>query len=93
MDEVFSIDAQILADRKSTYLVKVTGKKNREGLVPGDLLVIDRSLPLEKDQLAVIVRQNKFAIEKVTETMIRNNDPENGDFIWGMIRAVVREIT
>ena len=92
MDEVFSIDEQILADRKSTYLVKVTGKKKREGLVPGDVLVVDRSLPHEKDKLAVIVRQNKFAIEKVTDAMIRMNDPENGDFIWGMIRAVVREL-
>ncbi len=93
MDEVFSIDEQILSDRKSTYLVRVTGKKKREGLVPGDILVVDRNLPHEKDRLAVTVRQNKFGIEKITDVMIRNNDPENGDFIWGMIRAVVREVS
>jgi len=93
MDEVYSIDEQILSDRKSTYLVRVSGKKKREGLVPGDILVVDRNLPHEKDRLAVIVRQNKFAVEKVTEDFIRKNDPENGDFIWGMIRAVVREVS
>lgn len=92
MSEVFSIDAQILFDRKSTYLVKVTGKRKRDGLVPGDVLVVDRNLPHEKDKLAVIVRNNKFAIEKVTEDFVRRNDPENGDFIWGMVRAVVREL-
>ncbi len=93
MSEVFSIDAQILSDRKSTYLVKVTGRKKRDGLVPGDFLVVDRNLPHEKEKLAVIVRNNKFTIEKVTEDFIRKNDPENGDFIWGMIKAVVREVS
>lgn len=92
MSEIFSIDAQILSDRKSTYLVKVTGKKKRDGLVPGDILVVDRNLPHQKEKLAVIVRNNKFAIEKVTEDFIRKNDPENGDFIWGMVKAVVREL-
>lgn len=92
MDEVYSIDAQILSDRKSTYLVRVTGKKKREGLVAGDILVVDRNLPHEKDKLAIIVRQNKFAVEKVTDVMIRTDDPDKGDFIWGMIRAVVREV-
>jgi SOS-response transcriptional repressor LexA len=92
MSEVFSIDAQILSDRKSTYLVKLTGKKKREGLVPGDVLVIDRNLPHEKEKLAVTVRNNKFTIERVTEDFIRRNDPENGDFIWGMVKAVVREL-
>lgn len=93
MSEVFSIDEQILSDRKSTYLVKVTGKKKCHGLVSGDILVVDRNLSHEKEKLAVIVRNNKFAIEKVTEDFIRKNDPENGDFIWGMVRAVVRELT
>lgn len=92
MDLDYSIDEKLLSDRKSTYLVKVTGKKKRDGLVPGDFLVVDRNLPHVKDKLAVIVRNNKFAIEKVTEDFIRNNNPENGDFIWGMIRAVVREV-
>lgn len=93
MDEVSSIDAQILSDRKSTYLVRVTGKKNREGLMSGDILVVDRNLPHRKDKLAVVVRQNKFTVEKVTDVLIRTNDPDSGDFIWGMIRAVVREVS
>jgi SOS-response transcriptional repressor LexA len=93
MGDAFSIDEQILSDRKSSYLVRVTGKIKRDGLRPGDILVIDRNLPHEKEKLAVIVRNNKFGIEKVTEDFIRNNDPENGDFIWGMVKAVVRELS
>lgn len=92
MDVDYSLDEKILSDRKSTYLVKVTGKKKREGVFPGDVLVVDRNLPHEKDKLGMVVRNGKFTVERVTAELILKNDPENGDFIWGMIRALVREV-
>jgi hypothetical protein len=36
--------------------------------------------------------KGKFCIEIVTEDFLKKNDPENGDFIWGMIKTVVREL-
>ncbi len=92
MSDDFSIDEKLLSDRRSTYLVRVTGKKNREGFFPGDILVVDRALPFEKDKPALVVRQNKFSVEKVTDSLMKAHDPENADFIWGMIRALVREV-
>ncbi len=93
MGDDFSIDAKIFSDRKSSFLIKVSGKKPREGLLPGDILVIDRNLPHEKDKLALVVRKGKFAIERVSPVLIQNDDPENGDFIWGMVKALVREVS
>lgn len=90
--DIFSLDDLILADRKSTYLVRVKGKRKRLNLCPGDLLVVDKNLPLIKDKLAVLVVKGKFCIDKVTEDFIKKNDPENGDFVWGMISTVVREL-
>lgn len=92
MMDVFSLDDQILSDRKSTFLVRVKGKKKRHNLCPGDILVVDKNLPLQKDKLAVLVVKGKFCIDIVTEEFIRHNDPENGDFVWGMIKTVVREL-
>lgn len=92
MSDVFSVDEQILIDRKSSFVVRVAGKKKRLHLCPGDFLVIDRSLPYKKDQLALIVRQGKFCLDYVSEELLTFHDPENGDFIWGMVRAMVREI-
>lgn len=92
MSDVFSVDEQILSDRKSTYVVRVSGKRKRHNLCPGDFLVIDRNLPYQKEKLALIVRQGKFCLELVTEELLTFNDPENGDFIWGMVRATVREL-
>jgi hypothetical protein len=33
----------------------------------------------------------KFKIDLVTDEFIQKNDPENGDFVWGMVKTVVRE--
>ncbi len=88
----FSLDEQILADRKSTFLVRVKGKRKRLNLCPGDILIVDKSLPLKKERLAVLVVSGKLKIDLVTEEFIQKNDPENGDFVWGMVKTVVREL-
>jgi SOS-response transcriptional repressor LexA len=90
--DVFSLDSLILHDRKSTYLVKVKGKKKRLNLWPGDILVINKNLELQKNKLGVLVVNGKFCIDIVTEDFIKKNDPENGNFVWGMIQTVVREL-
>jgi SOS-response transcriptional repressor LexA len=92
MKDVFSLDDLILADRQSTFLVRVKGKKRRLNLLPGDILVVDKNLQLQKDKLAVLVIKGKFCIDQVTADFLSKHDPENGDFIWGMIKTVVREL-
>jgi hypothetical protein len=91
MRDVFSLDEKILSDRKSTYLIRVKGKQKRLNLWPGDLLVVDKSLPLQKDRLAILVVNGKFRIDMVSEDFLRKHDPENGDFVWGIVKTVVRE--
>jgi SOS-response transcriptional repressor LexA len=90
--DVFSLDTLLLHDRKSIFLVKVKGKKKRLNLWPGDILVVNKNLALQKNKLGVLVVNGKFAIDIVTEDFIKNNDPENGNFVWGMIQTVVREL-
>lgn len=91
MDQ-FSLDQAIFSDRKSSFLIRASGKKKRDGIFPGDFLVIDRGLPHERGKLALVVRAGRFALERVDEELLRKNDPESGDFIWGMVRALVREV-
>lgn len=92
MMDVFSLDEQILSDRNSTFLVRVKGKRKRLNLVPGDILVVDKNLPLEKEKLAVLVVKGKFTIDLVSEDFLKAHDPENGNFIWGMVKTIVREL-
>lgn len=90
--DVFSLDTLILHDRKSTFLVKVKGKKKRLNLWPGDILVVNKNLALAKNKLGILVVNGKFTIDIVTDDFIKKNDPENGNFVWGMIQTVVREL-
>lgn len=90
--DVFSLDADILQDRKSTFLVRVKGEKKRLNLMPGDFLVVDKGLPLKTGQLAVMVIKGKFCLNLVSEEFLKQHDPENGDFIWGIVKTVVREL-
>lgn len=92
MSAVFSLDEYVLTDRKSTFVIRVTGKRKRLGLFPGDFLVIDRNLPHQGDKIALLVRRGKFCLDVVTEDILAGHDPENGDFIWGMVKAIVREL-
>ena len=92
MMDLFSLDDQIFPDRKSIFLIRVKGKKKRLNLLPGDILVVDKGLPLDKDKLAILVIKGKFAIDLVSAEFLKKHDPENGDFIWGMIRTIVREL-
>jgi hypothetical protein len=70
----------------------VKGKRRRLSLWPGDILVVNKNLALEKNKLAVLVVNGKFTIDIVTQDFINKNDPENGNFVWGMIQNVVREL-
>lgn len=90
--DVFSLDSLVLHDRKSIFLVKVKGKKKKHQLWPGDILVVNKNLALQKNRLAVLVVNGKFTIDLVTEDFIKKNDPENGNFVWGMIQHIVREM-
>ena len=90
--DIFSLDQDILADRKSTFLIRIKGKKKRLNLFPGDILVVDKALPLIANKLAILVVKNKFTIDILTQDFIERDDPENGDFVWGMIKTIVREL-
>lgn len=90
--DVFSLDTLLLHDRKSIFLVKVKGKKRRLNLWPGDILVVNKNLELRKNKLGVLVVNGKFCIDIVTEDFMKRNDPENGNFVWGMVQNIVREL-
>lgn len=92
MKDLFSLDHDYLADRKSTFLIRVKGKKKRLNLQGGDLLIVDKNLPLKKDHLGLLVVEGKFKIDLVSEEFIQRHDPESGDFVWGMVKTVVREL-
>jgi hypothetical protein len=92
MQETFSLDEIYLSDRKSIYVVQLTGKKSRLDFRPGDKLIINRALPHRPHQLALVVIRGKFSVQIVTEEFFKNQNPDSGDFIWGMVQTMIREL-
>lgn len=93
MDERdFSLDDLLLADRQSSYVFRIKSKISRLGLKNGDLVIVDRSLPLKVNQIALIWQKGKLRLETVTPEILASHDPLNGDFIWGMARGAIKEL-
>lgn len=92
MNAVPSLDAHHLYDRNSTYIIRVKGKRQRLNLKARDLLIVNRDLPFAVGKIALVVVKNRFQIQEVTEEFLNRHDPDAGDFIWGMVQTVVREL-
>lgn len=90
--ETTSLDQLFLADRNSTFLFRLTGQRSRIGMKPDDLVIVNRALPHLAGKPALVVVKGHFQVQIVSEEFLKNADPESGDFIWGMIQSIVREL-
>ena len=90
--ETTSLDELFLPDRNSTFIFRLSGKRSRIGMKPDDLTIVNRALPHQAGKPALVVIQGNFQVQIVSEEFLKNADPENGDFIWGMVQSIVREL-
>lgn len=91
MDQL-SLDQHFLHDRQSTYVIKLTGKRQRLGMRAGDKVIINRALPPQVGLPALVVIRGKFEVQIVTQEFLDKQEPDSGDFIWGMVQTVIREL-
>lgn len=90
--ETTSLDEIFLADRNSTFLFRLTGKRSRIGMKPDDLVIVNRALPYTVGKPALVVINGNFQVQILSDEFLKSNDPDSGDFIWGMIQSIVREL-
>lgn len=90
--ETLSLDQLFLSDRKSAFVIKLTGKRPRLGLNPGDKIIVNRALPFQVGRPALVVINGKFRVEIVTQEFMDDHEPDSGDFIWGMVQTVIKEL-
>jgi stress-induced morphogen len=91
-NEFPSLDELFLSDRKSIYVFRLTGKRMRIGMQPKDLLIVDRSLEHKAGKPALVVVNGNFQIQIISPEFLKRQDPDKGDFIWGMVQTIVREL-
>lgn len=92
MNEAISLDQLFLHDRNSVFIMRLTGKKQRLGLKPGDKMIVNRALPFQIEKLALVVIKGEFEVQLVSQEFLDAHEPESGNFIWGMIQTIIREL-
>jgi hypothetical protein len=90
-EKPLSLDERYLIQRPSLFMIESAGDSKLLGILKGDKLLIDRSLRPKEGQLCLLVISNQFQLQKFSWKMIANQDPETGDFLWGVVTTLLRE--
>ena len=86
-----SLDERYLTNKPSLFIIEAAGESKTLGISKGDKLLIDRSLKPREGQLVLLVLNNEFTLRKFSWKMLEGQDPESGDFVWGVITTLLRE--
>ena len=107
IDKDLSLDDYLVGHEAATFLVKVAGESMIEaGILPGDVLVVDRSLQAQPGEVVIAVVDGDLMVKR----LVKNNQrlelrAENRHFppviipegaqveIWGVVTGVVRKLT
>lgn len=106
IDRDLSLDDYLVEHENATFLVKVEGESMIEaGILPGDVLVVDRSKTPVSGQIVIAVVDNDLTVKRLwqqdgrVELHAENHRfprvivPEGADVeIWGVVTGVVRKL-
>ena len=98
------LNKEFIKNRDSTYFAKVKGHSMKNaGINDGDLLIIDKSLEPQNNQIAVCQIDGEFTVkrikieEKIVWLIAENEDykpikvtPENDFMIWGIVTNSIK---
>ena len=101
-----SLDKELVKNEDSTFYARVSGNSMEgAGLIDGDLLVIDRSLEVENNKIAVCFLDGEFTVKRIVK---KNKElylkPENKNYqlikikeeseliIWGIVTYVIKSL-
>lgn len=87
-----SLDERYQIDRPQTFIVEIKGDSHKLGLKSGDKLILNRSLIPHEDQLVLLVIKNEFKLGAFSTAQLKDQDPETGDFVWGVVTTLLREL-
>jgi DNA polymerase V len=98
-DEI-DLNSELIKNPPATFLIRVQGNSMTEHkIINGDLLVVDRSLNLKNDCIAIINFNNELVVKNIIEEnnnfYIKNRAEkilinENSDVnIWGIVTYII----
>ena len=98
-DEI-DLNSELIKNPPATFLIRVQGNSMTEHkIINGDLLVVDRSLNLKNDCIAIINFNNELVVKNIIREnnnfYIKNKEDkilinENSDInVWGIVTYII----
>ena len=104
LEQAIDLNKELIKHPASTFYGRVIGDSMREGIEEGDILIIDKSLELLDDDLAVCFIDGEFTVKRVRlETDAAWLVPSNPDYplikvtkenefiVWGIVTYTIKK--
>jgi DNA polymerase V len=106
VEQRISLDEHLIQHRESTFFMRVAGESMRGlGIFDGDLLVVDRALPVVHGCVVIAVLDGEFTVKQLLHTpdgqVLRAAHPDYSDTlinpeqdfsVWGVVRWNVHKL-
>ena len=108
VEDEINLNEELIVNKASTFLIRVQGNSMiNENIFEGDILVVDRSLNLKKNSIAVLNFEGQLVVKKITKRqnifflLSKNGNQiketeinENSDIqVWGIVTYVIHKTT
>ena len=91
-EDILSLDKRYGIGAPSIFIIAANGTSISLGIKSGDKFIIDRSLKPQKGELVLLVVRGEFTFTHFSPQQLKNQDPDSGDFIWGVVITILREL-
>jgi DNA polymerase V len=106
VEQRLSLDAHLIQHRESTFFMRVSGDSMRgSGIFDGDLLVVDRALPVMHGCVVIAVLDGEFTVKQLLHTpdgrVLRAAHPDYPDMlikpeqdfsVWGVVSWNIHKV-
>ena len=108
VEDEINLNEELISNKASTFLIRVQGSSMvNENIFEGDILVVDRSLNLKKNSIAVLNFEGQLVVKKMIKRrnifflLSKNGNQiketeinENSDIqVWGIVTYVIHKTT
>ncbi|MBU2996088.1 peptidase S24 [Cellulophaga baltica] len=85
LEPSISLDQELIGNSDATFYVRIEGDALSEfNILENDVLIIDRSLAVKENDLAMVVTDGEFKVIRVA-----SKEHQNEFALWGVIKYII----
>jgi DNA polymerase V len=107
LEEEINLNEELITNKASTFLIRVSGNSmEQEHIYDGDVLIVDKSLNIANNSIAVLNYQGQLVVKKIikknnkffliSKFSQQNNFVEitedNETEVWGIVTYVIHKV-